>query len=202
MRYLMDAYSTKDELYAEISASQIKTYIDAGAYNGDTSKEAIRYFPDLCEIVAIEPDPKNYKKLIRFSETLDSPRIKAVNAAVWNHDGAGEFSSSGNRNSSISSTTSYQHKETDVCLISIDSLEISPDYIKYDVEGAELEALIGSHETIERAHPALLVSLYHRSRDIFDIPNYLSDNYPFYRMALRRLKCLPAWEIDLLLFDT
>jgi len=202
MRYLMDAYSTKDELYAEISASQIKTYIDAGAYNGDTSKEAIRYFPDLCEIVAIEPDPKNYKKLIRFSETLDSPRIKAVNAAVWNHDGAGEFSSSGNRNSSISSTTSYQHKETDVSLISIDSLEISPDYIKYDVEGAELEALIGSHETIERAHPALLVSLYHRSRDIFDIPNYLSDNYPFYRMALRRLKCLPAWEIDLLLFDT
>ena len=202
MRYLMDAYSTKDELYAEISASQIKTYIDAGAYNGDTSKEAIRYFPDLCEIVAIEPDPKNYKKLIRFSETLDSPRIKAVNAAVWNHDGAGEFSSSGNRNSSISSTTSYQHKETDVSLISIDSLEISPDYIKYDVEGAELEALIGSHETIERVHPTLLVSLYHRSRDIFDIPNYLSDNYPFYRMVLRRLKCLPAWEIDLLLFDT
>ena len=202
MRYLMDAYSTKDELYAEISASQIKTYIDAGAYNGDTSKEAIRYFQDLCEIVAIEPDPKNYKKLIKFSETLDSPRIKAVNAAVWNHDGAGEFSSSGNRNSSISSTTSYQHKETDVSLISIDSLEISPDYIKYDVEGAELEALIGSHETIERAHPTLLVSLYHRSRDIFDIPNYLSDNYPFYRMVLRRLKCLPAWEIDLLLFDT
>jgi FkbM family methyltransferase len=202
MQYLMNAYSTKDELYAELSASPIKTYIDAGAYNGDTAKEAITYFPDLREIVAIEPDPKNYKKLVQFSETVESPGIKAINAAVWKQNGAGEFSSSGNRNSSISSTTSYEHKETDVSLISIDSLNISPDYIKYDVEGAELEALIGSHETIERAQPSLLVSLYHRSRDIFEIPNYLSEKYPFYRMVLRRLKCLPAWEIDLLLFDT
>ena len=202
MQYLMDAYSNKDELYAELSSSPIETYIDAGAYNGDTAKEAIKYFPDLGEIIAIEPDPRNYKKLLRFSEEIESPRITTVNAAVWNKGGAGEFSSSGNRNSSISSTSSYQHKETDVSLISIDSLNLSPDYIKYDVEGAELEALEGTRDTIERAHPILLVSLYHRSKDIFEIPNYLAKEYPFYRIVLRRLKCLPAWEIDLLLFDT
>ena len=202
MQYLMDAYSNKDELYAELSSSPIETYIDAGAYNGDTAKEAIKYFPDLGEIIAIEPDPRNYKKLLRFSEEIESPRITTLNAAVWNKGGAGEFSSSGNRNSSISSTSSYQHKETDVSLISIDSLNLSPDYIKYDVEGAELEALEGTRDTIERAHPILLVSLYHRSKDIFEIPNYLAKEYPFYRIVLRRLKCLPAWEIDLLLFDT
>ncbi len=202
MKYLMDTYSTKDELYSELSATSVKTYIDAGAYNGDTAREAISYFPMLREIIAIEPDPKNFKKLIKFSETLESPKICLVNAAAWNESGAGEFSSSGNRNSSISSTMSYEHKETDVELVSIDSLGVSPDYIKYDVEGAELEALIGSHETIERVHPTLLVSLYHRSKDIFEIPNYLKEKYPFYKLVLRRLKCLPAWEIDLLLFDT
>ncbi len=202
MRYLTDAFSTKDELYSEISSACIETFVDAGAYNGDTAKEAIEYFPDLREIIAIEPDPKNFKKLEKFSKTVSAPIVKAVNAAVWSSDGAGEFSSSGNRNSSISSTTSYQHKDTDVSLISVDSLGLSPDYIKYDVEGAELEALIGSHGTIEDARPTLLVSLYHRSRDIFEIPNYLGEKYPFYRMVLRRLKCLPAWEIDLLLFNT
>lgn len=202
MQYLMDACSTKDELYAELSSTTIRTYIDAGAYNGDTAKEAISYFTDLGEIIAIEPDPKNYKKLIKFSETVDTPIIRPINSAVWHEDGSGEFSSSGNRNSSISSTTSYEHKDTDVSLISIDSLGASPDYIKYDVEGAELEALIGSHQTILNARPTLLVSLYHRSRDIFAIPNYLKEKYPFYKMVLRRLKCLPAWEIDLLLFDT
>lgn len=202
MSYLMDAYSTKDELYAEIAESRVQTYVDAGAYNGDTAKEAIAYFPDLAEIVAIEPDPKNYKKLVKFTETVTEPKITTVNAAVWHSSGDGEFASSGNRNSSISSTTSYEHKETDVSLVSIDSLGLTPDFIKYDVEGAELEALIGTRETVLAHHPTMLVSLYHRSRDIFEIPNYLGREYPFYRMTLRRLRCLPAWEIDLLLFDT
>ena len=202
MSYLMDAYSTKDELYAEIAESRVRTYVDAGAYNGDTAKEAIAYFPDLAEIVAIEPDPKNYKKLVKFTETVTEPKITTVNAAVWHSSGDGEFASSGNRNSSISSTTSYEHKETDVSLVSIDSLGLTPDFIKYDVEGAELEALIGTRETVLAHHPTMLVSLYHRSRDIFEIPNYLGREYPFYRMTLRRLRCLPAWEIDLLLFDT
>ena len=202
MSYLMDAYSTKDELYAELGARTVRTYVDAGAYNGDTAREAIAYFPELSSIVAIEPDPKNFKKLVKFAETVDTPSITTVNAAVWSVSGDGEFSSSGNRNSSISSTTSYEHKETGVSLVSIDSLGLTPDFIKYDVEGAELEALLGTKDTILASHPTLLVSLYHRSRDIFSIPNYLGREYPFYKMTLRRLRCLPAWEIDLLLFDT
>ena len=92
-------------------------------------------------------------------------------------------------------------EDTDISLISVDSLGLSPDFIKYDVEGAELEALIGTRDTILKKHPTMLVSLYHRSRDLFYIPNMIAREYPFYRMTLRRLKCLPAWEIDLLLFD-
>ena len=201
MQYLMDAYSTKDELYGELGESTVEHYIDAGAYNGDTAREAIEYFELLNHITAIEPDPKNFKKLVKFAEMVSNPEMRLINAAVWNSSGDGEFSSSGNRNSSISSTMSYQHRETGVSLISIDSLSETPDYIKYDVEGAEMEALIGSHETIVRSRPMLLVSLYHRSADIFEIPLYLARKYPFYKMKLRRLKCLPAWEIDLLLFD-
>ena len=201
MKYLMDAYSDKDELYDELNGKEIESYIDAGAYNGDTAKEAIEYFPRLREIIAIEPDPKNYKKLVKFSDTVTSPKISAVNAAVWSEVGGGEFLASGNRNSSVSSTASYQHKDTEVNLISIDSLNASPDYIKYDVEGAELDALIGSRNTIISHKPTMLVSLYHRSRDIFEIPNYIGREYPFYKMALRRLRCLPAWEINLLLFN-
>ena len=198
MKYLMDAYSDKDELYAELPDG-IGSFIDAGAYNGDTVKEAIAYFPNLSEVIAIEPDPKNYKKLLKYTDTLDGIRVTALNAAVWDNDGEGEFLASGNRNSSVSSTASYQHKDTGVDLVSIDSLMASPDYIKYDVEGAELEALIGSHNTVLSHRPSMLVSLYHRSCDIFSIPNYLAQKYPFYKMKLRRLKCLPAWEIDLLL---
>ena len=80
----------------------------------------------------------------------------------------------------------------------MDSLDFAPDYIKYDVEGSELDALIGSRGTIVRHRPALLVSLYHRSRDLFSLVNFLREQFPFYRLYLRRLRCLPAWEIDLI----
>ena len=202
MRYIMDAYSEKDELYAELNTSEIEKFIDAGAYNGDTVREGIEYFPNLKEVIAIEPDPKNYKKLVKFIDSVEKPMIKAVNSAVWSSVGGSEFSASGNRNSSVSSTASYQHKDTEISLISIDSLAESPDYIKYDVEGAELEALIGSRDTVNAHRPSILVSLYHRSRDIFEIPIYVAREHPFYRMKLRRLRCLPAWEIDLLLSST
>ena len=83
-------------------------------------------------------------------------------------------------------------------MITVDSLKIQDaDYIKYDVEGAEYEALLGSRETIGRA-PALLISLYHRSRDIFFLPEYVLDNYPDYDLFLRRLMAIPAWELNLI----
>ena len=102
----------------------------------------------------------------------------------------------------MSSTASFEHRDTIVSLIKIDDITYEKiDYIKYDVEGAEAEALLGSERTILRDRPALLVSLYHRSRDIFEIVNTLGEKYPFYKMYLRRLKCVPAWEIDLILVN-
>ena len=202
MQYLMSCYSEKEELYRELNSVKISAMIDAGAYNGDTLKEAIAYFPELKRVVAIEPDTKNFKKLEKYVSSLDSIEVRTVNAAVYDKSGDADFISSGNRNSSISSTSSYQHKDIEVSVISVDSLDERADYIKYDVEGAEHEALIGSGQTIEKYHPTLLVSLYHRSKDIFSITNYLRETYPFYKMKLRRLRCVPAWEIDLLLFDT
>ena len=84
-------------------------------------------------------------------------------------------------------------------MVRIDSIaDRKIDYIKYDVEGAELEALNGSSQLIKRDSPTLLISLYHRSRDIFSLINKVREEYPEYTLYLRRLRCLPAWEIDLI----
>ena len=73
-----------------------------------------------------------------------------------------------------------------------------PDYIKYDVEGAEKQALLGSIATIRRCRPALLVSLYHRTEDLFALPLLVHQICPSYRFYLRRGNCYPDWEIQLL----
>ncbi len=198
--YLLSAYATKDELYSLISSRNgIESYLDGGAYNGDTLKEAIHYFPDLKEAILVEPDKRSFKKLSAFADTLSEPKLTLYNAALWSSDGAASFISSGNRNSSINSTASHENKTVETEISTVDEIAKSKiDYIKYDVEGAELEALIGSSLTIERDKPVLLVSAYHRSADIFSLINYLKERYPFYDLYLRRLKCVPAWELDII----
>ena len=197
LEYLLDGYSEKDEMYSLLKFRDIKTVIDAGAYNGDTAKEAIEYFPNISLIYAIEADKRNYKKLLKFAEE-SSVEIRALNSAVWDSCKKGIFIGSGNRNSSVSSTASYEHKETDTELISIDSLKVSnADYIKYDVEGSEKEALWGSKNTIQMYAPKLLVSLYHRSEDLFVLPQLVKELNEDYSLYLRRFPYVPAWDLNL-----
>ena len=199
MKYLMSCYSTRDELYSLMPCDHIKTVVDAGAYNGDTAKEAKIYFSRLEKLYAIEPDKRNFKKLLKYSEAECDVDIIPINAAAWCDNSSGVFFGSGNRNSTALATASFEHSEDEVKMIKIDSIaDEKIDYIKYDVEGAEREALTGSHEVILRDRPTLLISLYHRSRDIFELINLVRKKYPDYKLYLRRLKCLPAWEIDLI----
>lgn len=202
LEYLENAYSKKDDLYGVLPLENISCIIDAGAYNGDTVREAKHYFPNLKSVVAIEPDLRNFKKLTRYSEAESDISIKTINAAVWSEKGFCSFFGSGNRNSTLSATASFEHRDAEVETVSVDSIECGQvDFIKYDIEGAELEGLRGSHKTIMAYKPAMLVSAYHRSCDIFSLVNYLGDNYGFYKIYLRRLRCVPAWELDILLVN-
>ncbi len=199
LSYLRAAFVSRDEMYSRLPCEGVEHIVDAGAYNGDTLREAKRYFPSLNSAIAIEPDSKNFKKLLKYCEAENDFWIALSNSAAWCCDGEGDFSNSGNRNSSVNSTASYEHKTSEVKLSKIDSLAGEKvDYIKYDVEGAEMEAILGSCMVICRDKPTLLISLYHRSRDIFSIVSYISQKYPFYDLYLARLECVPAWELNLI----
>jgi len=199
LSYLTDLTHSVSDVYSLLLMKDIKNAIDAGAYNGDTAREMLEHLGSVENIIAIEPDKKNFSKLQRYSLAESDVNIKCINAAVWSENGIADFHTSGNRNSTISATASYQHKDSFVETVTVDSVaQFKVDYIKYDVEGAESEALIGSSGIIARDKPALLVSSYHRSRDIFSLVLYLGSEYPFYNLYLRRLLCVPAWELSII----
>ena len=197
LEYLMGAYTEKADMYNLISARKIETVVDAGAYNGDTAKEAIEYLCGVKRIYAIEPDRRNFKKLSRFAEEA-TVKITPINAVAWNSCQQGDFMLSGNRNSSACSTASHEHLIDSIPFTTIDCLKINAEYIKYDVEGAENNALVGSFETIKKSRPVLLVSIYHRSRDIFSLPEFVVREFVGYKLFVRRLYSIPAWELNLI----
>lgn len=191
--YLRTAISDPEERLLRFE--NYKIAVDAGAYNGDTAHLLIENCKNIEKIFSLEPDARNFKKLKAFAQEY-SDIISPVSAGAWDKNEKIAFGSAGNRNSNAFSGG----KEILADMVRIDDIarEYKVDYIKYDVEGAEMKALLGSCEIIERDSPDLLISLYHRSEDILDIPLYIRENYPKYDLYLRRSECIPAWEIDLI----
>ncbi len=193
--YLKKIETHPDEAWNNmLSPDSYIVCIDAGAYNGDTAKEMLERCKNIENIYALEPDMRNYKKLSAFAENENI--IIPINAAAWNGDTVLEFDASGNRNAN---PFSLNTKKT----VSIDARTIDgicggiADYIKYDVEGAERKAILGSKQTIINSTPDLLVSVYHRNEDLFDLPLLLHEINPNYKLYLRKFKYVPAWDLNL-----
>lgn len=201
----LTAYTSKySDILASLGRESIASYLDGGAYTGDTLKIAMENFPRLSCAHLIEPDPKTYRRLLRTLDGIDAPiSLFSHNVALGRDESTLVFHGSGNRNSSLVGA-SYEHRDSEIPVCSIDTILDGErvDYIKLDVEGAELDALIGADRIIRTHRPRLLVSLYHRSEDIFSLILYLHEKYPFYRMTLHRLFCVPAWELDLICVPT
>lgn len=87
---------------------------------------------------------------------------------------------------------------TEVICVPLDELLIETpiDYIKMDIEGAELAALKGMAHIIKDQAPALAVCVYHRPDDLWSIPLWLSGVQPRYRFHLR-VYCHQGFELVL-----
>ena len=192
--YLRQAVTPRDESFQLLG--DIRRAADLGAYNGDTAKELIERYPNIEKIYALEPDRRNFKKLSDYARGLSAPIIHPINAAAWSENTTLTFADSGNRNSGAFA----KGKTIEVAALSLDGILSGDavDYIKYDVEGAEKEAITGSSETILRHKPKLLVSVYHRSEDIFALPLQIKALLPEYKLYLRRQPYVPAWDLNLI----
>ena len=205
--YLLEAQNDEDEIFETIIRPQtIRSAADLGAYNGDTVRQLLEKGEGNIETIwAMEPDARNYKKLEIYAETDTRARVIPVNAGAWNEETVLFFDKSGNRNASFGQNRSQTLADRPVKLAEVKAMPLDSvldgapiDYIKYDVEGSEREALDGSRQTLAEHAPTLLVSLYHRSEDIFALPLHVHKIAPHYNgFYLRRLCGIPAWDLNL-----
>ncbi len=192
----LDAVTEEPEaIYRQIlKPNRNETFVDLGAYNGDTIRELLSYTGGgYFAVHAMEPDRKNFKKLRAYIEENDMKRVNAYQCAAWCTDAELPFSAKSGRQSVLSPGGQLMTAR------SVDSiLQNQPATIlKMDVEGFEREALWGAAKTITHHAPKLVVAMYHRNEDIFELPLLVKKLNPKYKIYIRHRLYIPAWETNL-----
>ena len=157
-------------------------FIDCGAYDGDTIQSLYNKFSNVEAIAAFEPDFNNYNMMIKNIKKIaqGTNEIICMPNAVYHNAEQLRFNMNTAENSNIS-----KEGDTVVQCVSIDECiqNFKPTHIKMDIEGSEYEGLLGTKETIKTNKPNLMICLYHKPNDLFEIPMLINSwnlGYKFY----------------------
>ncbi|MGC1302367.1 MAG: FkbM family methyltransferase [Caulobacteraceae bacterium] len=152
------------------------TFVDGGAYTGDTCAHLLAQGIEIRRYVAFEPDRNNFTRLSDF--VRNAPISESVALPCGLSDGFRTLSFLDGQGLASKVVDGGEDAVTIVCVGLDQSLPgLRPDFIKMDIEGGELAALEGMAQTIEAARPRLAVSLYHRPEDLWTLPAWISRYY-------------------------
>ncbi len=162
--------------------------VDCGAYNGDTVELYMNRLEGDCFVHAFEPFIINYSELEnRINSNGWGDRVRTYNYALGN--GEKIISASYSDDDFGMALNINKKRGVNTQDIKVSALDKQLDklaninYIKMDIEGEENLALAGSRNIIEKHHPKLMISGYHKIEDFWEIPNTIwsiDPNYAIY----------------------
>ncbi len=161
-------------------------FVDCGAYDGDS----LRVFMERQPVfggrwIAIEPDPLNLRALAETLSTLPAHWRNKVDIrplALGSRRGKVRFELSGLPSSGI---RAWGGQEVECVPLEEILGEVQPTFIKMDIEGAEMDALIGARRVIEKHLPVLAICVYHQPDHLWRIPLLIRSFSDQYRYFLR-----------------
>jgi FkbM family methyltransferase len=163
--------------------------LDCGAFNGDTFKHSLsvtkQYNKKLSSIICFEPDPANFNLLcneIKIQSHSTAQAI-AIPAGVWSENTVLRFSSQSDQSTAVLLNNESETNTLQVVRLDDIAYGIKPNFIKMDVEGAEIEALKGAEKIIKDFKPNLAISVYHKPEHLWEIPQLIdtfNKEYDFY----------------------
>lgn len=164
--------------------------IDCGAFTGDTLETSIGFFErnsiPIDSFYLFEPCSNNFSKLTNTAQKY-SDRTYSINlykSGTWSKTDKLRFFAGDSQGRIISE--SIQASNTDeIDVIALDELEyeVRPNFIKMDIEGAEIEALLGAKVLIKEGSPILAISVYHATNHLWKIPfliNQMNSSYQYF----------------------
>lgn len=187
--YLDRIESDKNEVFREILQLRQESYLDLGAYRGDTVDEFLRYTDGYARITAVEPNPKNYQKLCEHIAGIKN--AVAVHAGIADKAGVMYVTKGAGRMAALNPNSGIE-----VPVTTVDDIDCSPTYIKADIEGMESAMLTGAEQTLQ-SKPKLNLAAYHRTGDFFELILQLHSMSPDYKIFLRKHPYIPCWDLNI-----
>lgn len=163
-----------------------ETYMDVGAYDGDSILNFVKCCPSYNRIYAFEPNVESFIQLAQNVSELNN--IAIMNVGLYNQTGEQFFRNAHYGSSHVNGVFSWD-TNLDDCVKQLflrgDDIEAKPTFIKMDIEGSEVKALEGLQQTIATYHPKLSICAYHLTSDIWEIPLIIRRINNDYKLYLR-----------------
>ncbi len=174
-------YFDLDEIIPSIEG---ETFIDAGCFDGLNTKQFFKWCKNNGKSYCFEPDKQNIALIKRNLEGYTDYEI--VEGALWSEDTILAVEEKNNYATSVSEWDGLSETGK-INAVSLDSKMKNMDvtFIKMDIEGAELNAIMGAKQIIMEKHPKLAISIYHKLEDIWEIPRLILEYYSDYKFYLR-----------------
>jgi FkbM family methyltransferase len=162
MSYLRELHQT-DIIEGYLQQSSIcngDVVVDAGAFPGEFMIHAANQVGEEGCVLALEPDEENFSDLNRVVNLNDLENVITAEVGLYSENGNVGFSPDPNLSSEIDISGDVR---IDVRTLDslVEEMDVSPDFVKMDIEGAELDALGGAGETLSNDRPSVAVATYH-----------------------------------------
>ena len=191
LNYCFNCESEKDEAFEILNLGDNESFLDIGAYRGDTVDEFLKYTKSYKKIVAVEPDTRTFKKLQLNCENLEN--CITLNNAIWSENCVLTFD--GNKGRGASAQSQGEEKNA-ICVDYITEKYEDFSYLNIDIEGAESEMLKGACLTLAN-RPKICMAVYHKSEDIFALVNKIKEINNDYKIYLRHHKHISFWDTNI-----
>jgi len=135
---------------------------DLGAYCGASTQAFSELVGENGAVFAFEPDRKNYAALLRNIEYHKMRNVIPVEKGIWSSETTLDFQAEGNMGSSVHGFLDRPGETIRVPVTTISAAmkehQIDRlDFIKMDIEGAEVEAIKASESVLKRFAPKLVI---------------------------------------------
>ncbi len=164
--------------------SDCEVLIDAGVYDCGTIKDFVSQVNNKFEyIYGFEPDTICYSKSLKIFNDSNIDKMKCTINPYGLYDTESEiyFDALGNGSSAVTEDSYLKIK-----VVRLDDvIDKKVTFIKMDIEGSEINALLGAKNILMNDKPKLAISIYHKASDLWEIPLLIKRLVPEYKIFIR-----------------